>query len=147
MKLFSKKFYAVIVACLMSCLMFATPVLAAGNYTRTTVKLNAFNGGSSTKSTVSSGSITGSNQSITKVELRCTVSSGSDPYTLYVKSPDGTIVSFSGPIPSNTITTTAFNGEDPSGSWTIWIENDGVSYNGNIYPVSTVTVRLQVYYS
>ncbi|MCI9079920.1 MAG: hypothetical protein HFH68_13555 [Lachnospiraceae bacterium] len=147
MKIFSKRIYTVVVACLMSCIMFATSALAAGSYSKTTVKLNAYSGGSSTKSTVSSGSVLGDNQSITKVQLRCTVSSGSDPYTLYVKSPDGTTESFTGPIPGDTITTTAFNGENPSGKWTIWIVNDNISSNGNIYPVSTVTVRIQVYYS
>ena len=146
MKIFSKRVYVVVVACLMSCIMFATPALAA-SYSKTTVKLNAYSGKKKKKSTVSSGTVLGDNPSITKVELRCTVSNGSDPYTLYVKSPDGHTESFSGPIPSAAITTTAFNGEDPSGTWTIWIENEGVSYNGNIYPVSTVTVRIQVYYS
>lgn len=146
MKIFSKRVYVVVVACLMSCIMFATPALAAGSFSKTTVKLNAYSGGISTKSKVTSGTV-GDNQSITKVELRCTVSSGSDPYTLYVQSPEGSIESFAGPIPSDTIPTTTFNGEDPSGTWTIWIKNNGVSTNGNIYPVSTVTVTIKVHYS
>ena len=145
MKIFSKRVYVVVVACLMSCIMFATPALAA-SYSKTTVKLNAYSGGSSTKSTVTSGTV-GDNQSVTKVELRCTVSAGSDPYTLYVKSPEGSTESFVGPIPTDTITTTAFNGENPYGTWTIWIVNNNVSLNGNIRPVSTVTVRIKVIYS
>lgn len=116
MKIFSKRIFTVVVACMMACLMSVTPALAAGSSSRTTVKLNAYSGGSSTKSTVTSGTV-GDNQSVTKVELRCTVSSGTNPYTLYVKSP---------------ITTTAFNGENPSGTWTIWIVNNNVSHNGNI---------------
>lgn len=146
MKIFSKRVYVVVVACLMSCIMFATPALAAGSFSKTTTKLNAYSGGISTKSKVTSGTV-GDNQSITKVELRCNVSTGSDPYTLYVVSPEGTTASFAGPIPSDTITTTAFNGEDPYGTWTIWIKNNGVSTNGNIYPVSTVTVTIKGYYS
>jgi len=147
MKIFSKRIITVVVACMMACLMSVTPALAAGSFTKTTVKLNAYSGGSSTKSTVSSGTVLGDNPSITKVELRCTVSNGSDPYTLYVKSPDGHTESFSGPIPSAAITTTAFNGENPYGTWTIWIVNNNVSLNGNIRPVSTVTVRIKVIYS
>ena len=88
MKIFSKRIITVVVACMMACLMSVTPALAAGSFTKTTVKLNAYSGGSSTKSTVTSGTV-GDNQSVTKVELRCTVSAGSDPYTLYVKSPEG----------------------------------------------------------
>lgn len=84
MKIFSKRIFTVVVACMMACLMSVTPALAAGSSSRTTVKLNAYSGGSSTKSTVTSGTV-GDNQSVTKVELRCTVSSGTNPYTLYVK--------------------------------------------------------------
>lgn len=146
MKVFSKRIFTVVVACMMACLMSVTPVLAASSFSKTTVKLNAYSGGISTKSQVTSGTV-GDNKSVTKVELRCNVSSGSDPYTLYVESPEGTTASFVGPIPSDTITTTAFNGEDPYGTWTIWIKNSGVSYNGNIKPVSTVTVTIKVFYS
>ena len=146
MKIFSKRIITVVVACMMACLMSVTPALAAGSFTKTTVKLNAYSGGSSTKSKVTSGTV-GDNLSVTKVELRCTVSAGSDPYTLYVKSPEGSTESFVGPIPTDTITTTAFNGENPYGTWTIWIVNNNVSLNGNIRPVSTVTVRIKVIYS
>lgn len=146
MKIFTKRIFTVVVACMMACLMSVTPALAAGSFTKTTVKLNAYSGGSSTKSTVTSGTV-GNNQSVTKVELRCTVSSGTDPYTLYVKSPEGKTASFTGPLSRETFTTTAFNGENPSGTWTIWIVNNNVSYNGNIYPVSTVTVRIKGFYS
>jgi len=81
------------------------------------------------------------------VELYCNVASGTDPYTIYVKSPSGTTKSISGPTKSGTITITGFEGENPSGTWSIWIQNNGVSYNGNIYPVSTVTITLKVAYS
>lgn len=142
-----KKILASVVVCLVASMMFAVPVFAASNYfSKTTVKLNALNGGISTKSTLSSGSVSGTNPSISDVELYCNVSSGTDPYTLYVKSPEGTLASISGPINSGTITTDAFEGENPSGKWTVYIQNSGVSYNGNIYPVSIVTVTLKVHY-
>jgi subtilisin-like proprotein convertase family protein len=117
------------------------------NFSKTTVKLNAISGGTSKTSNVTSGSVSGSNPSITKVELYCNVASGTDPYTIYVKSPSGTTKSISGPTKSGTITITGFEGENPSGTWSIWIQNNGVSYNGNIYPVSTVTITLKVAYS
>jgi len=136
-----KKSFMSVVACLMACMMFAMPVFAASNnFSKTTVKLNAINGGESRKSTLSSGSVTGNNPSISKVQLYCNVSSGSDPYTIYVLSPKGT-------TKSGTITITGFEGENPSGTWTIWIKNSGVSYKGNIYPTSTVTITLKVAYS
>lgn len=147
MKTVSKKAFTAVV-CMMVCLMFVTPVFAATSYfSKTTVKLNALNGGTSRESKVTSGSISVSNPSITKVELFCNVASGTDPYTIYVKSQKGTIKSITGPVKSGTITIPGFEGEDPYGSWTIWIQNSGISYNGNIYPASTVTVTLKVYYS
>ena len=148
MKRVTKRVFTAVMACMMACLMFVTPVLAAtNNFSKTTVKLNAISGGTSKTSNVTSGSVSGSNLSITKVELYCNVASGTDPYTIYVKSPSGTTKSISGPTKSGTITITGFEGEDPSGTWSIWIQNNGVSYNGNIYPVSTVTITLKVAYS
>ncbi len=148
MKRLTKKVFAAVAACLMACLMFVTPVLAATNcISKTTVKLNAINGGTSGYCSITSGSVSGSNPSITKLELYCNVASGTDPYTIYVKSPSGTIISIPGPTKSGTIIIPIFEGEDPSGSWTIWIQNDGVSYNGNIYPASTATFTLKICYS
>ncbi|MDE7202377.1 MAG: hypothetical protein K2O91_10880 [Lachnospiraceae bacterium] len=148
MKRVTKRVFTAVMACMMACLMFVTPVLAAtNNFSKTTVKLNAISGGISRYSTVTSGSISVGDPSITKVELYCNVASGTDPYTIYVESPKGTVKSISGPTKSGTITITGFEGENPSGSWTIWIKNNGVSYNGNIYPASTVTITLKVAYS
>ena len=148
MKRVTKRVFTAVMAFMMACLMFVTPVLAAtNNFSKTTVKLNAISGGTSKTSNVTSGSVSGSNPSITKVELYCNVASGTDPYTIYVKSPSGTTKSISGPTKSGTITITGFEGENPSGTWSIWIQNNGVSYNGNIYPVSTVTITLKVAYS
>lgn len=78
--------------------------------------------------------------------LSAYVARGTDPYTLYIKSPEGTIASYSGPMSSTTFTTHDFDGENPKGTWKVWIVNSGVSYNGNIIPTSTVTVSLTVYY-
>lgn len=143
-----RKSYVAVIACLLACMMFTMPVFAASNYfSKTTVKLNAINGGSSVKSTLSSGSVSGTDPYITKVELYCNVASGTDPYTIWIKSPEGTVVSIPGPTKSGTITTHAFDGENPSGTWTIWIENDGVSYIENKTPASTVTITLKVYYN
>lgn len=148
MKIFTKGFFTAVMACLMACLMFVTPVFAATScFSKTTVRLNAINSGTSNRWTITSGSISGSNPSITKVELYCNVASGADPYTIYVESPSGTIVSIPGPIRSASIIISAFERENPSGTWTIWIQNDGVSYNGNIYPASTATITLKVCYS
>lgn len=148
MKTAKKKLFMSFIACFMACMMFAIPVMAASyTWSKTTIKLNAINGGSSATSTVTSGSIIGTNPQITKVEFYCNVASGTDPYTIYVQSPDGTIASFSGPTKSGSFTTDVFNGEKPGSTWKIWIVNNGVSYNGNIYPASTVTITITVTYS
>lgn len=148
MKRVTKRTFTAVIACMMACLMFVTPVFAAtNNFSKPTVKLNAINGGTSKTSNVTSGSVLGDNPSITNVDLWCNVASGTDPYVIYVKSPKGTIATISGPTKSGTVSTSAFNGENPSGTWSIWIQNLGVSYNGNIIPASTVTITLKVAYS
>lgn len=147
MKTVSKRTFTAIVACMMACLMFVTPVFAASTfYSKSTSKLNAANGGKSTTSSLSSGSIIGSDASITEVKLAFNVSRGTDTYTLWIKSPNGSWHSYAGPTSSTTWYLQDFDGENPSGNWQIYIVNSGVSYNGNIIPVSTVTVSLTVYY-
>lgn len=149
MKTVKRKIFASVIACFMACIMFTMPVLAATTsssyFSKTTTKLNAINGGKSAISSVSSGSVS-AGASVTSVKLFCNVARGTDPYTLYIKSPEGTIAYFSGPTSSTTFTTDVFNGENPKGTWSVWIVNSGVSYNGNIYPASTVTVSLTAYY-
>ena len=148
MKVKLKKSFTAVIACMMACMMFVTPVFAATTtYSRQTVKLNAMSGGTSRESKVSSGSVLGNDSSITKVELYCNVSRGTDPYTIYVESPSGTTQSVSGPSKSGTIVVSGFEGENPYGTWTIWIKNSGITTNGNMYPVSTVTITLKVTYS
>lgn len=104
-------------------------------------------GGKSTTSSLSSGSIIGSDASITQVKLAIYVSSGTDPYTLWIKSPNGSWHSYTGPTSSKIWYLDDFNGENPSGTWQIYIVNSGTTTHGNIYPVSTVTVGLTVYYN
>ena len=147
MKTVSKRAFTAIVACMMACLMFVTPVFAASTfYSKTTAKLNAINGGKSVTSTLSSGSIIGSDASITEVRVSFNVASGTDPYTVWIKSPNGRWHSYTGPVKSTTWYLHDFDGENPSGQWQIYIVNSGVSYNGNLIPASTVTVTLTVYY-
>ena len=148
MKKVTKKSLVSIFACFLACIMFAMPVYAASSsFSKTTVKLNAINGSSSVKSTLSSGSVLGSKRSINSVQLFCNVSSNSDPYTIYVQSPSGTVESLSGPSRSSTVSVGGFLGEDPKGTWTVWIVNSGISYKGNVYPASTATITLKVSYT
>lgn len=145
MKKLMTRFFASLVATVMMCLIVSVPVFAANSlFSKTTVKLNAVNGGLSKVSSLSSGSVPAGSV-ITKVELYCNVASGTDPYTIYVESPSGTMAIISGPISNSTVTTSVFNGENPYGTWKIWIRNLGVSYSGHPIPTSTVTVTLKVY--
>ena len=107
-------------------------------WTKTTTKLNAVYGGSSNISTVSSGSVLGSNPQVSSVELYCRVSSGSDPFTLYVEDPYGNIY-YTTISKSGTITIDDFNGINPYGKWKIWIVTSGTA--------STATVTIDCYYT
>lgn len=147
-KTVSRKTFMAVVVSMMVCLLFVTPVFAASSfYSKTTTKLNAINGGKSITSSLSSGSIIGSDASITQVKLAINVSSETDPYTLWIKSPNGSWHSYTGPTSSKIWYLDDFNGENPSGTWQIYIVNSGTTTHGNIYPVSTVTVGLTVYYN
>lgn len=138
------------------CTLFVMPVSAAeveshtedqvvvaatsgSNYfSKITPRLNSLNG-SSAMATLSSGSCSGNERSITSVSVNCRVSSGSSRYTLYVISPDGTILSKSCGTSSTSYTFTGFNGEDPKGDWIIIIISNGT--------VTTVTATLKVNYN
>ena len=93
-------------------------VRATNYWTKTTTKLNSVYGTASNISTVSSGSVSGSNPQILKIEVYSRVSSVSK---------------------SGTITINDFNGFDPSGKWKIWIVTKGT--------VSTSTETIKVYYT
>lgn len=86
MKVVRKKVLTTIMACFMACLMFSMPVLAATNsFSKTTVKLNAIDGGVSNISKVSSGSVLGTSPKITQVKVYLNVASGTDPFDLYIE--------------------------------------------------------------
>lgn len=147
------------ITCIAMCVMFAMPVSAAEvvseeetvtmteesvasvystNYFRKiTTKLNSVYGNPSEIVNLSSGSVTGNDPQITSVTLYSRVSSGSDPFYLYVVDPNGYLDYFL-VSSSGTITTNDFNGLDPTGNWKIWIETTG--------DVSTATITLTVNY-
>lgn len=149
MKPTKAKFFTTLMTCFLVCLMFVTPVLAATNFfSKTTVKLNALGGGESKTSAVTSGSVTGSNPSITQVKVYLNVGSGSDPFEVCIVSPSGKEVYFTPSTKNATYTLKDFNGENPSGTWKVHIINSGFSYNPNqIIPTSTATATLTVTYS
>lgn len=148
MKATKRKIAVSIVMSLIMCMMFSVTAFAAtSTSSKTYAKMNALNGLSVTKyATISA---TGSNPSITKVELSLNVSSGSDPFYITVESPEGTTATISPSTTSKSYDlTTYFEGENPNGKWYITLQNAGYSYNPNqIYPTSTVTPTLKVTYS
>lgn len=91
-------------------------------FTKGLTKLNALNYGSSNICHVTSGSIVGTNPSITKVSVYVRLSGSS--CKLHVVSPNGTdkYVSVSS---SGTYNFTGFNGENPSGDWYVYIVTNG----------------------
>ena len=147
MKAMTKRTLTAVMACFMVCMMFSMQVFAASSYfSKSTVKLNAYSGGKSNESSFTSGSIP-DGAKITSVKIAYNVASGTDPYTVYLISPEGTKYSVSGPTSSTTVyNISAFNGENPEGTWKAYIINSGYTTHGNIYPVSTVTLSVTVNY-
>ncbi|MBD5466499.1 MAG: hypothetical protein HDR22_11960 [Lachnospiraceae bacterium] len=149
MKTMKKKVFTTVLACFMACLMFSMPVLASSNYfTKSTAKLNAMDGNVSAIKSFTSGSVSGTNPKITQVKVYLNVASGTDPFTFYLKSPEGTVAELYPSTKSGTYYITDFNGENPSGTWYVQIENQGITYDPNkLYPASTVTPSVTVTYS
>ncbi len=147
MKAITKRTFIAFTACIMACMMFSIQVFAASSFfSKSTTRLNAYNGGKSNESTFSSGSVP-DDAKITGVRIHYTVSSGTDPYTVCLISPKNTKYVVSGPLSSTTVyDINAFNGENPEGTWTAYIVNAGYTTHGNIYPVSTVTLSVTVNY-
>lgn len=148
MRSVKRRIFTTMLACFLACMMFAVPVMAAtGSYSRTTTKLNAMSGGISNTSKVSSGSVLGTDQSISDVKLYLNVSSGSDAFVVYLKSPEGKQISMISGGTSGTYYFDDFDGEDPYGKWEIYIRNQGTCYHTpQTIPVSTVTATLTVSY-
>lgn len=147
MRIAKKKVFTSIMACIMICLMFSMPVLAASSsFSKTTAKINAINGLTATKTFT--GTATGTDPKITQVKVYLNVSSGSDPFKFYLVSPSGTEYEMTPSTTSNTYYVSAFNGETPKGTWYVSVENLGITYNPiQIYPTTTVTPTITVTYS
>lgn len=144
MKSVKRRIFSSILACFMACIMFSMPVLAATNSTsKTLAKMNALNGMTAVKSfTVTSDG------TITNVKIYLNVSSGSDPFKVYLVSPEGTEYAFTPSTKSGTYNTTAFNGESPKGTWYFYVENLNITYNPNqLYPTTTVTPTITITYN
>ena len=106
-------------------------------FSKTIQRLSSINGIASAPVTINSGSISGSTK-VTSISFNIQMSSGSDPFILYVQSPDGTIhiiyVTKSGMYVLDD-----FNGDNPYGSWKIWIVTEGTA--------SIVNITMKVNYS
>lgn len=100
-----------------------------------TSKLNS--AGSYVYSTISSGSISADNRSVTSVTVYCRVASKSDSFKLTVTSPSGITKTISCGSSSDTYTISGFTGTDPYGTWKVGITSNGIS---------TVTCTLTVNY-
>lgn len=150
-----KKIFSLFMVCFMLCSLFVTPVSAAESVSASDTEIapyatNYFTGSTGTMNTmagtqsrifnVSSGSIS-TNAKVTNVGLNVTVSRGSIPFYLVVKSPSGSYaekyISASG-----SITFTEFKDESPKGTWQIYIYNTGSEFTD----VSTATARMTVNY-
>ena len=106
---------------------------SGSNYFRSqTIRLNSVNGGTPSKVSISTGSVSGNISSIV-----LNVRAGGDPFKLYLQSPDGTlfwiVMDSSGEIGIDN-----FNGQNLSGSWMIWIETLGTT--------STATISTKINY-
>lgn len=146
MKAKAKRTLTAALACIMVCMMFSMQVFASGSFSKSTAKLNAYSGGKSNESTFSSGSIP-DGAKIRDVRIAYNVKSGTDPYTVYLISPEGTKYIVAGPTSSTVVyNISAFNGEDPEGTWKAYIVNAGYTTHNNIYPASTVTMTVTVSY-
>ncbi len=148
MNITKRKVSISIVMSLIMCMMFSMTVFAAtSTVSKTYSKMNALNGLSVEKYATIYAS--GNNPSTTKVILSLNVSSGSDPFYITVRSPQGATATISPSTKSGTYDLTSyFTGDNPNGKWYITMQNAGYSYNPiQIYPTSTVTPTLKVTYS
>jgi hypothetical protein len=132
------KLAQVLIVCIVIGSLLAVQVSAATNYfSGSTGTMNSLNGNQSAAWPISSGSVSGTNPVVTSVKLNITVSSGSSAFYIYVVSPQGTTASVL--VGNKTPTLNNFNGENPSGTWQVYIITTGT--------VSTATARMTVNYS
>lgn len=142
MKPVKRKIFTSILACFMACIMFSMPVLAAGSTSKSLGIMNALNG----MTVVKNFTVT-SDGTITNVKIYLNVSSGSDPFAIFLVSPAGTEYPLTPSTNSGTYNTTAFNGESPKGIWYFYVENLNITYNPNqLYPTTTVTPTITISY-
>lgn len=147
MKQICRKIMSSVAVALIVCMMFSMTAFAATTLSTSGSfgKMNAINGLSVTKCRTFYATET--NHTITQVKLFLNVSSGSDPFEVTITSPMGTVYTFYPSTTSNTYTINVFNGEDLRGTWCITIKNLGYSYDPtHIYPATTVTPNLTIYY-
>lgn len=134
-----KKTFLSLVACVCACIMFSTPVFAASNYfSKGLTTMNSL-GGQSNICTVTSGSCSGtsSSRSITSVTVYGVLTGSS--CKVYVESPSGTTAYLTKTSTGTQTFSTQFDGEDPYGSWSVYIVSNG--------SVSTLkSGSLKVYY-
>ena len=129
MNTIKKRALTSIAVCFMACLMFSMPVLAASNsFSKTTVKLNAIDGGVSQIAKVSSGSVLGTNPKITQVKVYLNVASGTDPFDLYIESPEGTVIGF----PASHLGSATFTASVNACQYCR-------SYSSNVYPAANLS--------
>lgn len=143
MKFIKKKIFVVFMLCLMLCMTFSIPVLAATNTFSKSIRLSTTG-----KTCFSFGSITGKNNSVTQVKVYLNAASGTDPFDIYIESPSGTVVSLTPSPKSGTYYIKSFNGENPKGTWCAWIKRRGETSNPDqIYPLTiSATVGVSVEY-
>lgn len=79
MKFIKKKILVVFMACLMLCMTFSIPVLAATNTFSKSIRLSTTG-----KTCFSFGSISGENILITQVKIYLNVASGTDAFDIYI---------------------------------------------------------------
>jgi hypothetical protein len=110
------------------------------SFSRPTGTMNALTLGFSRMFPASSGTVLGTNPQVTSTSVRLVVSAGSSPVNLWVLSPRGTLT-FNGTYgvgTHNNISFPIFNGENPQGTWYVWIQTTGA--------LSTATATITVNY-
>ena len=132
--------------------MFAVPVQASevdygtanhaysisSNYfSGSTGTMNSFQGNQSRIFNISSGSVS-DNAEVSDIELRVTVSSGSSPFYIVVKEPNGDFEQYK-VTSSTTLDITDFENYKAKGTWQVYITGSSL--------VSTATARMIVNYT
>ncbi|WP_152657913.1 hypothetical protein [Oceanobacillus sp. CFH 90083] len=114
-------------------------IFATNYFSGSTGTMNSLYGNESTLFNISSGT-TPSLAKVSGVTLNVNVSSGSAPFYLNVKHPDGSVVQhYITGTGNKSVTFDQFNHTDPYGTWKVSITTTGI--------VSTATARMTVNYT